>query len=176
MRVASARIGQDEQPRAVHGGFLEPGRDGRRLGVTQHPPQRAIHRHTDERHHLRTVLFDLPLEDLPAFEVLGRAEIVDAGAGARDQVRHTEPPLGQTHVPFVRDGLGNDAGFVQQAPEPVGRPGEVMPRLRRAHAGVDADEQDAQARRDPIRQAQIGPRGLRIFVHELAVQGRTHPL
>jgi hypothetical protein len=112
MRVAPARVGQHEQPRAVHGRVLEPGHDRRRLGVAQHPPQRAIHGHADKRHDLRAVLLDLALENLPAFEILHGTEIVDARARARDQVRHAEAPLGQPHVPFVRDRLRNHARFV----------------------------------------------------------------
>jgi hypothetical protein len=143
MRVAAARIRQHEEARAVHGRVLKSRFDHRCLRVTEHPPQHAVHRHADERDDRRTK--------------------------ACNQVGHPDAPRRQAHVVHVRDGLGHDSRFVEQAPEAVGRPREVMSGRRRHHAGVDADEEHAHAGFDAIRESQIVPGGLRILGHELVV-------
>jgi hypothetical protein len=144
----------------VHRRLLKTGNDGGRLGVPEDAPQRAVHRDADERHDLRTKAIDLGFENLPAFEILGRLQHVDARTRPGDQVGHPDAPLRQPHVVFVRDRLGDDSGFVQETPEPVRRSGKVMAGRRGHHPGIDADEQDAHAGRDPIRQSKIGPIGL----------------
>jgi hypothetical protein len=169
MRVAAARIRQHEEARAVHGRVLKSRFDHRGLGVTEHPPQRAIHRHTDEGDDRRTKAIDLLLENLPALEVFLRLQHVDAGAWPCDQVGHPDAPRRQAHVVHVRDGLGHDPRLVEQAPEAIGRPREVMSRRRRHHPGIDADEEHAHAGLDPIGESQIVPGGLRILGHELVV-------
>jgi hypothetical protein len=121
--------------------------------VAEHLPQGSIHRHAHERDDLRTESVDLLLEAPPAFEVLCRLQHVDAGARTRHEVRHTDAPLGQPHVVFMGDRLGNDAGFVEETPEAIGGSGEVMARERRRHAWIDADEQHAHARFDSVGQA-----------------------
>ena len=132
-------------------------------------PQRAVHRHSHEGDDLRSKALDLLLEDLPALLVLHGTQIVDARARPRDQVGHADAPLRQPDVVLVRDRLGDDAGFVEQAPEPVGRSGEVMAQRRRHYAGIDADEDQAHARLNRVGQSTIGPGGLRIGGHELVV-------
>jgi hypothetical protein len=109
VRVASARVRQHEQPRAVNGRVLKPGLDHRRLGVANDAPQRAIHRHADERDDRGAEAFDLLLQDLPSLEVLVRFQGIDPRRWPRNQVGHSDTPPGQPDVVFVRDGLGNDA-------------------------------------------------------------------
>jgi hypothetical protein len=58
--------------------------------------------------------------------------------------------LRQAVVVFEREPLGHEPRLEQQGPEPVGEAGEVMSRHRRANAGIDADEERADARLDAI--------------------------
>jgi hypothetical protein len=169
VRVAAARVGQHEQARAVHRCFLESRLDERSLGVAEHAPQRAVHRHANERDDPRTESIDLLLENLPALEVLGGLQHVDARAGARDQVGHADAPCRQPHVIQVRHRFGHDPRFVEQTPEAIRRSREVMPGSRRHHTRIYADQEHAHARLDAIRQSQIVPGGLRILGHELVV-------
>jgi hypothetical protein len=52
-----------------------------------------------------------------------------------------------------RDELGREPRGMQQPPERIARAGEVVAELSRACARVDADEQDARARREDVGQA-----------------------
>jgi len=157
----------------VHGGVLEARLDHRSFDVAQDAPERAVHRHADERDDLRTKPLDLLLENLPALLVLRRVQGVDAWRRPRHQIGHPDAPLGQPDVVLVRDRLGDDAPFIEKAPEAVGRSGEMMPGGGGHDAGVDPDQEQADARPDRVGQSKIGPGGLRIVTHELAVQGRT---
>jgi hypothetical protein len=148
---------------------LKTGLDHWCLNVAQDPPQRAVHRHSDERHDLRAKTLDFLLENLPAFLILNGTQVVDAGARPGDQVGHPDAPLRQPDVVLVRDRLGDDACLVQQAPEPVARPGEVMAHRGRHHAGIDPDEDHPHSRPNRVGQSKIRPGGLRIVGHELAV-------
>jgi hypothetical protein len=139
-------------------------------------PEGSIHRHSDERHNLRTEPIDLLLQNLPTVQVLVRLQHIDPWTRARDEVRHPDAPLGQAIVVLVRDRLRDDARFIEQAPETIGRTGEVMAGRRGDDARVDADEQDADARLDPVNESQMCPRGLRILGHELVVQRRAREL
>jgi len=148
----------------VHGGRLKPRCDDGGLLAPEHAPERAIHHHAHEGDDLGPDARDLGLEDLPSLEIFRRPQVVDPRARPRDQVRHAEAPLRQPHVPFGRDGLRDDARLEQQLPEAIRRPCEVMARLRRAHAGVDAHEQHADARLDPVRQPHVGPPGFKVIL------------
>ena len=183
MGVASARVGQHEQARAVHGGALKPRPDYRpaaarglrraRRRDLEDAPQRAVHRHPDERDDLRTEPLDFLVENLPSFQVFGRDEVVDARARPGDEVRHSDPPLRQPHIVLVRHRHRHDPRGVEQSPEAVGRPREVVARPGRQDAGIDADEDQAHARLNRVGQSTIGPGGLRIGGHELVIQGRA---
>jgi hypothetical protein len=87
------------------------------------------------------------LPDEP-FELLGaRAQFVvgELGCGAgrpRGDVRDAETELRQRDVLLGRVQARREAGRVQRRPEPVPRPGEVVPDLRRSEPGVDPDEED----------------------------------
>jgi len=116
VRVAAAGIRQHEEARAVHRRVLKARRDCRRLRLRrakgclrQCVQERPVHGHADEGDDVRAKAIDLSLEDLPAFEVFSGLQHVDAGTRARDQVRHAQVPLGQPHVPFVRNRLRHDA-------------------------------------------------------------------
>jgi hypothetical protein len=137
--------------------------------VAQHPPQRAVHRHPDERDDRRLELRDLAFQNAPSLDVLRRLEHVDAGTGPGDEVGHADAPPRQPHVVPVCNWFGNDARFVEEAPEAVRRPGEVMPGQGRQHARVDADEDDADAGLDPVREAQMVVGWFILGHYELAV-------
>ena len=51
---------------------------------------------------------------------------------------------------FLANRLRDEARIVQQFPEAVRVAGEMMPELRRADAGIDADEQHAHGRPNAI--------------------------
>ena len=55
----------------------------------------------------------------------------------------------------MRDRFGDDAGFVEEAPEAIRGAGEVMAGQRGRHARIDADEQDADAGLDAIGKPQM---------------------
>src|SRR5262249_9082502 len=115
------------------------------------------HRDADERDDVGAKALDLLLQDLPALQVFRRLQIVDSRARARDQVRDAEPPFRQADVVFVRDRFGDEARLVEQPPEAIRRTRKVMSGLGRTHARIDADEQDADARLDAIREPEVGP-------------------
>jgi len=62
-------------------------------------------RDADKRDHFRLVAANLLLENLPAFRVLNGRQIVDAGTGARDQVRDPEPEFGQPRIVTIGQRL-----------------------------------------------------------------------
>jgi hypothetical protein len=162
VRVSAARVRQDEHPCAVDGRLLEARLDVRCVGVPEDSPERAIHRHADERDDRGTVPRDFLLEDPPALDVLGGLEHVDAWARPRNKIRHPDAPLRQPDIVHMRHGLGNDAGLEQQSPEAIRRSGEMMSGQRGHDAGVDADEQHADTWLDAIRQSKM-----RVFRLEL---------
>jgi hypothetical protein len=53
-------------------------------------------------------------------------------------------------VALVPEALWREAGRVEQSPERISAAGEVVTELRGARRGVDADEEDAEARRDDV--------------------------
>jgi hypothetical protein len=69
---------------------------------------RAEQRDADKGDDLRFVAPDLLIENLPAFDVLCRREIVDSRARARDQIRDPEPELRQPRVVLIRDRLRHE--------------------------------------------------------------------
>src|SRR5262249_4870854 len=119
---------------------------------------------------------NLPLEDLPSLDVLGRPQIVDAGTGTRNQVGDPEAPLGQPIVAPVIDWFRHEARIPEQLPEAIRVAGEVMAGLGGAHAGIDPDEKHAAARREPIAKAQRRPVSYPRRHDELALQRRTDAL
>jgi hypothetical protein len=153
----------------MHGRLLKPRLDLRRVGLPQRLPQRAVHRHADERDDVRLERRDFPLHNPPALDVFRRFQHVNARAWARHQVRHADAPLRQADVVVVRDRLGNDPGLVEQPPEAVRRPGKVMAGERRRHPGIDADEQHAHPRLDAVGEAEMFVDWFRLGHYELAV-------
>src|SRR5204863_1995323 len=77
-------------------------------------------------------------------------ERVDAGRGARNEVRDAVAPLWQTDVVLGTNRLGHQPRLIEQLPEPVRIAGKVMADGRRSHPRIDADEQDANRRTDTI--------------------------
>jgi hypothetical protein len=153
--VAAARVRQHEDPRAVHGRVLESRLDLELSRVAENLRERAIHRHADERDHLRPEPVDLLFQNLPALDVFLRLQRVDAGSRARDQVRHADAPQRQPHVVVVRDRLRDDARFVEQPPETIRGAREVMAGNGRHDAGVDADQQQADTGLDAVGKPQM---------------------
>jgi len=117
----------------------------------------AKQRDAHERDNLGFVAANLPLERLPAIDVVSRPEVANSWARARDQVGDPEPELRQPDVIEMSDRFAYEAGVGQQLPEPVRVPGEMMSRFRRPDTRVDADEKHAHARRDAVLQAKVGP-------------------
>ena len=126
--------------------FLKARLDIRGVSVTEHFPERPIHSDADERDDIRPKFRDLLLEDPPPLDVFRQLQHVDSRTWPGDEVRHPEAPLRQPDVIFMRHWFGDDARFVEEAPEPVRRTGEMVARERRRHAWVDADEQHPDAR------------------------------
>ena len=99
----------------------------------------------------------------------------------RATVGYPVAPLMQAHIVLARDRTRDEAGFVQQLPEPVRVAGKVVTGQRRAHR-VDPDEQDAHPGPNPIGEPQVLPvsaRGFRILRHgseSMAFQGRADAL
>lgn len=145
IRVASARIRQDEHPGTTEWFLLpaEPDRAALR-------EDRAKQRDTDERDDAGRVAADLAPEDHEAIHVLGRTQRIDSWRRSRDQVRDAKSPLRQTLVVHVRDGFRHEPRVEQELPEPVRVTGEVMTRERGPDTRVDADEQNVHARLDAI--------------------------
>jgi hypothetical protein len=61
--------------------------------------------------------------------------------------------LGEPVILEGRDELRREARGVEQAPERVARPGEVVAEQARARARVDADKQDLRARCEDVGEA-----------------------
>jgi len=118
---------------------------------------RAKQRDADEREHFRFVAADLPIENLPAFHVFSRPQVVDPRTRSRDQVRDPKAELGQPLVVEVCNRLRRQSGFRQQLPEAVRVSREVMTGLCGPHTGIDPDEKHAHARLDAVREAKAGP-------------------
>jgi hypothetical protein len=145
---------------------LERQRPGTR-GRAQHLPaviveieqrqNRPPDRHADKRQYFRPELADLFVEDLPALDVLGRLQRIDAGCWPGDQVRDAETKLGEPDIIFIGEQFRNESGVPEQLPEAIRESGKVMARLRRADARVDADEKYTKAGRNAVFQPKSFP-------------------
>lgn len=153
----------------MNGGPLEARTDRRARHVAELSGEGAVQRHADEDEDLRLELPQLGFENPPAFKIFWRTQVVDSGARPCNYVRDAEPPFGQSGIVQVGDAFGDQLRLVEQLPEPVGRPGEMMARLGGSDAGVDADEQHVHAGVNSIRQSQRLPVGFRIL-HVRVVQ------
>jgi hypothetical protein len=65
---------------------------------------------------------------------------------AGHQIRDAEVKFRQPFVVFGAEALRDEARVEEQLPETVRKAREVMPNRRRANSGVDANEQDDDAR------------------------------
>jgi len=146
VRIPAAGIRQHEDSR-----FADP----LRLETERHcsfplRKHRAEHGDANHRHNRRAVASDLPREpEAAGYELVWRHR-ADARRRPRHDVGDAEPELRQAIVVLEGEPLLHQAGFEEQRPEPIGEAGEVMPRQRRAHAGIDADEQHANVWPDAI--------------------------
>ena len=70
------------------------------------------------------------IERFASRQVFRRREIVDARARPRHEVGYPVAPLMQAHIVLARDRTRDEAGFVQQLPEPVRVAGKVVTRQR----------------------------------------------
>jgi hypothetical protein len=93
--VAPARVGQDEDVGAFERLALRPEYHGLRRRAAEHRP---VERDADKRHHERTPAADLPPQAALAGRVFGPAQRIDAGCGTRDEIRDTDPELGQPMI------------------------------------------------------------------------------
>ena len=131
--------------------------NARRRRTVEQRQKRAIERNADERHHLRTVAPDLPVQHTPRLDVFRRAQVIDSWTRSRDQIGDAEIPFWQPIVILVRDRYRHQTRIGQEFPEPIRIPGEMVPGFRRTHARVDPDKQHTKTRPNAIPQAQVGP-------------------
>src|SRR5690606_12825086 len=92
-------------------------------------------------------------ELLAAFQHLLPGKIGGARRHPADQVRDAEAVRGQEPVLFGPEAAIREASLVQERPEMVRGPGEVVAGRGRVPAGVIADEEHPSAIRDDVRQA-----------------------
>ncbi|HEX3703193.1 MAG TPA: hypothetical protein VHU82_07680 [Vicinamibacterales bacterium] len=149
VRIAPARIGQDEYVGAFELLALRPEHDGLRRGTAEHRP---VKRDAYKRHNERTPAADLPPQAALAGRVFGGAQRIDAGCGTRDEIRDADAELGQPVILRMANRLRHETRFVQQLPESVRRPREVVPDLGGPHPRIDADEQQTYGHADAIGQ------------------------
>jgi hypothetical protein len=154
VRVPSARIRQHEHTRALQRLALRTGLDAVPLTPREH---RSEQRDADEGDHLWPPAPDLAAQGSGARGVFFRPQRVDAGCGARDEIRDAEAPFRESPVVEIADGLRHESRFVKKLPEPVRVPGEMVPERRRTNPGVDPDEEDANGRPNAIAQTPHGP-------------------
>src|SRR5439155_5453491 len=89
-------------------------------------------------------------ERAPAGGVLLVQQLVDSPGRPRHEVRDPEAPLRKTPVILPADRPRHETRIVEQPPEPVREPREMVAYSGRPDPGVDADEQDSQTRPDPV--------------------------
>jgi hypothetical protein len=147
VRVPPAGIGQHEDRRALERLRLQAKRN--RLAG---PPRKdgAKQRHADEGNDLRLHAADLSSKRARTGDVLIRTQRIDAGRRPRDEVGDPEAPLRQPAIVGVADRLVDEPRFMEELPEAIRVAGEMMAGHRRADAGVDADEEDADRRPDAV--------------------------
>src|SRR6185312_3583025 len=85
-----------------------------------------------------------------AAHVLVRLQRRNPRRASGDEIRETQSPLRQSAVVLRAQRLTDQAGLVQEFPEPVRVTREVMADRRRAQAGVNADEQYSRVGTDGV--------------------------
>jgi len=81
---------------------------------------------------------------------LGGGDFFGSGGGAIHEVGDAVALAQQLCLLRRMKQFRREARLVQRRPEPVARPGEVVPGPRRVQPGVDADEEYAQTGRDDV--------------------------
>src|SRR5262249_13835158 len=145
-----------EQVRTMDGDGL--GADDSLQGSLDTVEQRQdspIKRDADERYHLRPVLPDLSLEHFPAFDIFGRAKIVDSRTWPRNEIRNAETPFRKPMVVLICHRLRHQLRTAQEFPEAIRVSCKMVPSDRRADAWVNAHEKHVQTWGDAILQAQF---------------------
>jgi hypothetical protein len=94
-----------------------------------------------------------PCHEAPLARVIvGAPEVCHARRRALDEVRDAETEPRQLAVAPPIEAVRKEFRLRHQAPEPIGRPREMVPDLGRPQAGVEADEEDAAAGSDVVRE------------------------
>ena len=145
MRVEATGVGQHPDAGGAQGALLRS--DGGAL-VAEGDAVGGDARHGEPA---RSQQCDLLLQQPPAFAVLLRRQLVGPRGRTRDDVGDAGAVREQF---FLLGGLeqpGRETGGVQDRPEPVSRPGEVMTGGRRQQPGIDPAEEHPQAARRDVR-------------------------
>jgi len=152
IRVPAAWIRQHEHPGTFEQQALHPELHGNARFQLE---KISKDRDADKRDDRRLVPLHFPSQNLRPGNVFAGPQRVDPRRRAGHQVRDAEPPLRQPVVVFRANQLGDNAGFVEEFPEAIGIAREVMVDRVRAHARIDAHEQDSDAVFDTILQHEL---------------------
>ena len=111
----------------------------------------AKNRDADAGDDLRLEAAHLPPQHPGALDVLlGACSVSMPGVARGTRLVMPYPHSGSRSSSSARIGFGHQPRFVQQLPEPVRMPREVMADRRRPHARIDADKQHARRRPDAV--------------------------
>jgi hypothetical protein len=110
----------------------------------------AVSADAEESYEYRAILSDLCGELFAPGDEFGRVELVGRRGGAVDEVGDAVAVLEELALLGGMEQARAEAGGVQGRPEAVAGTGEVMAGGGGVKAGVDADEEDAQAGRDYV--------------------------
>src|SRR2546425_729139 len=165
--VAAARVRKNEDACSLDRFPAQAGEDAARPlapgrpRIPARPPRkkRPVDRDADQGDDPGPVPADLREQRAPSGEVFVPMQLVDATRRPRHEVRDPEAPLRKTAVILPADRPRHQTRFVEQPPEPVREPCEVVADGGRSDPRVDADEQDSQTRADPVGEGNRSPGG-----------------
>src|SRR5713101_1323245 len=150
--VQPTRIREHEDPGVTHAFRLRAGARAR-----ARPEERAIDGDADEGDDLRLhARNDARKLRAPGLE-LAPGELGGRAGGSRNDVGESEAARRQPSVVLVGESVGDQPRGVQEPPERVPAPGEVVADLRGAERWIDANEKDARPRAEPGGEALHGP-------------------
>lgn len=156
-RVTSARVRQDDElgagKRTSEDFVAAP--PVPRLRFRPNPSGRAQHgeqAHAEHRDDRRPKPPNDPSQAPSAHGIVALGQLVNPAARSRHEVGQPVSPFRQAGIVETGEADGHEARLVQQLPEPVRVPGEVVADGGRAQAGIDPDEQHPHAEADVIRE------------------------
>src|SRR5712692_2301586 len=146
--VAPARVGYHEDPRIIDALELPAGAAAR-----PRTEERAVDRGADERHDLRPDACDQARERHASSRVLRWRQLCRLARGARDDVGQRETERDHARIVRIGQRLGDEPGGMEQLPERVARPREVVAHFGRAQARVDPHKKDPRAGAESVGKA-----------------------